>query len=161
MYYTPDEIDEAQAKLNLEKENFDNSLDEDHKKKVKAIGEAFKLFEEANLPVFLFAEHEVMNSNGEKVMVQYNNMREISLSREGNIEIVRLTKKFAESVLGFISSFIFGFLQKRGLLVPINLLPVAYFDLYDNLNTESLDSVRKSEEEFTERLRKRAEIIKN
>lgn len=161
MYYTPDEIDEAQSKLNLEKENFDNSLDEDHKKKVKAIGDAFKLFEEANLPVFLFAEHEVMNSNGEKVMVQYNNMRDISLSREGNIEIARLTKKFAKSLFGFINFFIFGFLQKRGLLVPINLLPVAYFDLYENLNTESLDSVRKSEEEFTERLRKRAEIIKN
>lgn len=161
MYYPPDEIDEAQARINLEKENFDKSLGEEHQNKIKAIGEAFSLFKKANLPVILFAEHETSNSKRERVMVQYNNFREISLLREGDIEIPRFTKKFAASVRGFIWAFIYNFLKDRGLMTPINLLPVAYFDLYENLNTESLESVRKSEKEFCEKLRNKANIANN
>lgn len=161
MYYPPDEIDEAQARINLEKENFDKSLDEEHQNKIKAIGEAFSLFKKVNLPVILFAEHESLNSKGERVMVQYNNFREISLSRDGDIEVTRLIKKFAASVKNFINSFIYMFLRKIGVGLPINLLPVAYFDLYENLNTESLESVRKSEKEFCEKLRNKANIVNN
>lgn len=161
MFYPPEEIDEAQARVNEEKEKFDNSLDEEHRNKIKAIGEAFKLFSEANLPVFLFAEHEAISSNGEKVMLQYNNLREISLSREGDIEIPRLTKKFAKSIYNFICAFIFPFLRQKGIGVPVSFLPAVYFDLYNNLDTKDLSSLKKSEEEFYKKMKEQTNASKN
>lgn len=153
MYYKPNEIDEAQSKLNLEKENFDKSLDEEHQKKIKAIGEAFKLFKEANLPVFMFAEHEASNSKGEKVMVQYNNLREISLLRSGDVEIPRLTKKFARSVCNFICSFIDMFLKQREITAPIKSYPSLFFELYDILDVSDMETLCKSERFFEKSLR--------
>jgi len=160
-FFKPEEIEEAQKKINEANDAFNQSRGEEHQKKIRAIQQALKLFNEANLPVLLFADHEAASANGQSVMVQYNNIREICLKKDGDIEASRFMKKVAYSISSFINGFIYQFLVSRRLMAPKNLFPVLFFELFSDLDPATLDSVKKSEDEFTEKMRKQTKAKLN
>ena len=158
-FYKPEEIDNAQEKINSLNDKFNETLGKDHKKKIKAIMEAFSLFKEAGLPVILFAQHRAINSEGKEVMVQYNNFREISLANESSqgepaiVFAVRFMKNFALSAYGFIYGFVSRLLAEKKILASESHFPAIYFGLYSYLDTTDLNTIKASEDEFVNKLK--------
>jgi len=149
-----DEFDKVQLEINKKNDAFNESLDDNHKKKIKAIGEALALFKEVGLPVEIFAYHEHHSSKGKKVAVMYNNIRDLNLSTEDRCSFY---KELARSVFFWCIGFIERVLYRFGRVIPVDkrwLLINYYFEYYADLDVTSELSIEESELRFINRVTK-------